>query len=78
MVIVPQGDRRSLEPRAPTFTYVTLPAPGVQTLIWDGDALVDPAAGFQRFDVDGTQPQRRYMGFGKAFDAFLLGLPAGW
>jgi hypothetical protein len=45
----------------------------VQSLIWDGDALVDPAGGFHRWHVDGTEQSGGYATWYEKFDRALKG-----
>lgn len=53
-----------------------LAAPGARSLVWHGGALVDVAAGWLRYPLDGSVPVRRYSGYGHGFDA-AVAAPAG-
>ncbi len=48
----------------------------LQSLVWEGDSLVDWAGGGERFHLDGTRRQRVYTSFGSMFDR-AVGLPDG-
>ncbi|HEX2513603.1 MAG TPA: hypothetical protein VH257_02795 [Chloroflexota bacterium] len=37
----------------------TIPATRVRSLVWNGDALLDPAAGWRRYELDGTATPAR-------------------
>lgn len=59
-----------------TVSQAELAAPGARSLIWHGGALVDVAAGWMRYTLDGAAPVRRYSGYGRGFDAAVQA-PAG-
>jgi hypothetical protein len=46
-----------------------LRACGRWPLVWYGEAMVDVAAGWLRYTLDGSVPVRRYSGYGHGFDA---------
>ena len=46
----------------------------LQSLVWEGDNLVDWAGGGERFNLDGTRRQRPHTSFGLMFDR-AVGLP---
>jgi hypothetical protein len=46
-----------------------LTAPGAGSLVWHDGALVDVAAGWRRYALDGSVPVSRYTRYGPGFDA---------
>lgn len=59
-----------------TVSQVELVAPKARSLVWHGGALVDVAAGWLRYTLDGAVPVRRYSPYGHGFDA-AVPAPAG-
>lgn len=53
-----------------------LAAPGARCLVWHDGAVVDVAAGWRRYELDGSAPVSRYSGYGPGFDAAVMA-PAG-
>src|SRR5215831_13741375 len=51
-------------------------AANLQSLVWEGDSLIDWAGGGERFHLDGTRRQRVYTSFGSMFDR-AVGLADG-
>lgn len=49
-----------------------LTAPGSGSLVWHDGALVDVAAGWRRYALDGSVPVSRYTGYGPGFDAVVM------
>jgi hypothetical protein len=51
---------------------IELAAAGARALAWVGGELYDVAAGWMRFPLDGSSPERRYAGYGPRFDAAVV------
>ncbi len=51
---------------------IELAATGARALAWAGGELYDVAAGWMRFPLDGSPPERRHTGYGPSFDAAVV------
>ncbi len=49
-----------------------LAAPGARSLVWHDGMLVNVAAGWTSYPLDGSKPTRRYSGYGPGFDAAVM------
>jgi hypothetical protein len=59
-------------PGVQEMSRVELTAPGSGSLLWHVGALVDVAAGWRRYPLDGSAPVSRYTGYGPGFDAAVI------
>jgi hypothetical protein len=51
---------------------VELAAPGARSLVWQDGTLVDVAAGWTSYPLDGSRPTSRYGGYGPGFDTAVV------
>lgn len=54
------------------ISRVELSAPGARSLVWHDGVLVDVAAGWLSYPLDGSRPVRQYAGYGPGFDAAVV------
>jgi hypothetical protein len=54
------------------MSRLELAVPGARSLVWHDGGLVDVAAGWRRYGLDGSEPVSRYSGYGRGFDAAVM------